>query len=412
MEEVLCSIDPLQEPTYGNLITILSIDGGGIRGLIPAKILSFLESQLQEIDGKDARIADYFDVIAGTSTGGLIATMLTAPNEQNRPLFTAKDITAFYVEQGPKMFPNSGCQLLASAKNILKAVVGPRYDGKYLHEIIRKILGQTRLHQTLTNTVIPTFDIKLLQPTIFSTFQVKSDPSLDALLSDICIGTSAAPTYFPAHYFKTGDSSEGNVREFNLIDGGMAANNPALVAISEVTRQVFEENPDFFPIIKPMDYGKFLVISIGTGTQKNEEKYSAKAAGKWGVLGWLVNSGNSPLVDVFSQASADMVDIHICVVFKALHSDCNYLRIQDDTLKGPVSSVDISTKENLENLVSIGEGLLKKPVSRVNLKTGKYEATTNEGTNEDALTRLAKLLSEERRLREAKSPHKKPTMSV
>lgn len=56
--------------------------------------------------------------------------------------------------------------------------------------------------------------------------QVKSDPSLDALLSDICIGTSAAPTYFPAHYFKTGDSSEGNVREFNLIDGGMAANNP------------------------------------------------------------------------------------------------------------------------------------------------------------------------------------------
>lgn len=95
-----------------------------------------------------------------------------------------------------------------------------------------------------------------------------------------------------------------------------------------MTRQVFEENPDFFPIIKPMDYGKFLVISIGTGTQKNEEKYSAKAAGKWGVLGWLVNSGNSPLVDVFSQASADMVDIHICVVFKALHSDCNYLRIQ------------------------------------------------------------------------------------
>lgn len=97
--------------------------------------------------------------------------------------------------------------------------------------------------------------------------------------------------------------------------------------MSKVTREVFEENPNFFPI-KPMDYGRFLVISLGAGTQKKEEKYSAKAARKWGVLGWLVNSGNSPLIDVFSQASSDMVDIHICVVFQALRSGSNYLRIQ------------------------------------------------------------------------------------
>ncbi|KAJ8625117.1 hypothetical protein MRB53_033647 [Persea americana] len=376
--------DPIQPPTYGNLINILSIDGGGIRGIIPATILSFLESQLQELDGEDARIADYFDVIAGTSTGGLVTAMLTAPNEQNRPLFAAKDITAFYVEHGPKIFPQSEC-LLGSAKNIFKALAGPKYDGKYLQEIIRKTLGQTRLNQTLTNTVIPTFDIKLLQPTIFSTFQVKSNPSLNALLSDICIGTSAAPTYFPAHYFETEDP-QGNVREFNLIDGGVAANNPALVAMIEVVREVFEENPVFFPI-KPMDYGRLLVLSLGTGTQKNEEKYSAKAAKNWGVLGWLANDGNSPVVDIFSQASGDMVDIHISVTFQAHQSSCNYLRIQDDTLRGPVSSVDITTEENLANLIGVGEELLKKSVSRVNLETGKYEAWTNEGTNEEALTR-------------------------
>jgi len=81
------------------------------------------------------------------------------------------------------------------------------------------------LRQTLTNIVIPTFDIKRLQPTIFSNYQVKNNPSTDALLSDICIGTSAAPTYLPAHYFETKDPS-GKVREFNLIDGGVAANNP------------------------------------------------------------------------------------------------------------------------------------------------------------------------------------------
>ena len=127
---------PLQPPTYGNLITILSIDGGGIRGIIPGTILGFLESELQvgninlelvyisyigyvlqvltqnclamvqKLDGKDARISDYFDVIAGTSTGGLVTAMLTAPDEKTgRPLFSAKDIKDFYLENCPKIFP-------------------------------------------------------------------------------------------------------------------------------------------------------------------------------------------------------------------------------------------------------------------------------------------------------------------
>ncbi|KAF8410029.1 hypothetical protein HHK36_002549 [Tetracentron sinense] len=398
------SFPQIQPPTYGKLITILSIDGGGIRGIIPGTILAYLESQLQELDGEDARLADYFDVIAGTSTGGLVTAMLTAPNDNNRPLYAAKDITPFYLEHGPKIFPQKS-GLFASAETLFKQITGPKYNGKYLHSLTREKLGERRLHQTLTNVVIPTFDIKRLQPTIFSSYQEKSTTSLDARLSDICIGTSAAPTYLPAYYFENTDKEE-KVREFNLVDGGVAANNPALVAISEVTKQVFQQNPDFFPI-KPMDYGRFLVISLGTGSAKIEQKYNAKMAAKWGVLGWLLNDGSTPLVDVFTQASQDMVDFHICVVFQALHSEENYLRIQDDTLTGTVSSVDIATKENLENLVKVGEGLLKKPLSRVNLDTGVFEPVENGGTNEEALKKFAKLLSDERRLREKKSPEPK-----
>ncbi|KAK7383112.1 hypothetical protein VNO78_28781 [Psophocarpus tetragonolobus] len=405
MERAKSSIEHIQPPTYGNLVTILSIDGGGIRGIIPATIIAFLESQLQELDGPDARLADYFDVISGTSTGGLVTAMITAPDNNNRPLFTAKDIKPFYLEHCPKIFPqNSGLGGTMLAK-VVRSLGGPKYEGKYLHGLVREKLGDILLHQTLTNVVIPTFDIKSLQPTIFSSYQIKMSPCMDAKLSDICISTSAAPTYLPAHNFKNQDS-KGNIHEFNLIDGGVCANNPTLVAMNEVTKQIIKQNSDFFPM-KPLEYSRFLIISIGTGTTKNEEKFNAQMAAKWGLLDWLTHSGTTPLIDVFTQSSADMVDFHLSAVTQAHHSEDNYLRIQDDTLTGTESSVDIATKENLEKLCEIGENLLKKPVSRVNLENGLFEPLKNGETNQDALKRFAKILSQERRLREMRSPHTK-----
>ncbi|KAK4367730.1 hypothetical protein RND71_011522 [Anisodus tanguticus] len=392
-------------PNTGTLITILTIDGGGIRGIIPGVMLAYLESQLQELDGEDARIADYFDLIAGTSTGGLVTAMLAAPNEHKRPLYAAKDITPFYLQHSPKIFPQHGINFcsgpFAGLINLTKMINGPKYDGKYLHTLIKGLLGGTRLHDTLTAVVVPTFDIKTLQPVIFSSYEAKSRPDLDAELADICISTSAAPTFLPAHSFKNKDA-QNNEREFNLIDGGVAANNPTLIAIGEVTKQVLLKHEDLFPI-KPMDYGRFLVISLGTGNAKNEEKYNAKMAAKWGLLSWLTNNNSTPIIDAFNQASADMVDYHNFVVFKALHSDDKYLRIQDDTLTGNLASVDVSTKENLEGLVKVGEQLLEKPASKINLDKGVYEPIENGGTNKEALRRFAKVLSDERELRQSKA---------
>ncbi|KAL0323950.1 UNVERIFIED_CONTAM: Patatin-like protein 1 [Sesamum calycinum] len=348
----------IRPPVNGNLITILSIDGGGIRGIIPAKVLEFLESELQKLDGEDARVADYFDVIAGTSTGGLVSAMLTAPDANNRPLYAAKDIAPFYVEHGPKIFPQKG-GVIGSVESTVVQLGGPKYNGKYLQKLVRDNLGQTRLHDTLTNVVIPTFDIRNMQPTIFSSYEMKNLPYLDALLSDICIGTSAAPTFFPAHHFTNADAS-GNSWDFNLIDGGVAANNPTLVAIREVTKQVFRNDPDFFPI-QPMEYNRLLVISLGTGSAKQERKYTAEMAAKWGRV-WM-----------------------------------------DDSLSGVNTSVDVTTKQNLSDLLKIGENLLKGPMSRVNLQTGNSEPIPNGGTNEDALKKFAKILSDEQKLRRSKS---------
>ncbi|PWA38801.1 PATATIN-like protein 5 [Artemisia annua] len=371
------SISRIRPPCFGNLITILNIDGGGIRGIIPGVILQSLESELQNLDGADARLADYFDVISGTSTGGLVTVMLTAPNANNRPLYAAKDIVPFYLDNCPKIFPQVGGPFAGFIK-FIKTLVGPKYNGKFLKKLVTGILGTTKLSQTLTNVVIPSFDIKNMQPTIFSSFQVPREPSLDVQLSDICIGTSAAPTYLPAHFFQNGD------REFNLIDGGVAANNPSLVAIGEVTRQVMKEDPNF-PEITPMDLRRYLMISLGTGAQKQQPRFDAKMAAKWGVVEWLFNQGTAPLIDAFTQASSDLVAFHNDVVFEALNSTNNYLRIQDDTLTGDLASVDIATTENLNNLVKVGEGLLDAPVSRVNSDSGVVEPIPDGGTNREAL---------------------------
>ncbi|CAL0323776.1 unnamed protein product [Lupinus luteus] len=378
------------EPCEGEEILVLwekpIIEGGDVKGLLDPNLEGeFDEAQMQrmvlaaalcitraELDGEDARLADYFDVISGTSTGGLVTAI------------------------------GLGGTILAK---LIRSLGGPKYNGKYLHGVVREKLGDIRLHETITNVVIPTFDIKCLQPTIFSSYQLKRSPCLDAKLSDICISTSAAPTYLPAHNFKIQDP-KGKIQEFNLIDGGVCANNPTLVAMNEVTRQIIQQNSDFFPI-KPWEYNRFLIISIGTGTPKNEEKFNANMAAKWGLLGWLTHGGSTPLIDVFSQSSADMVDFHLATVTQALQSEKNYLRIQDDTLVGANSSVDISTKENLQKLCEIGENLLKKPVSRINLENGRSEPIENGETNEEALIRFAKILSHERKLREMRSPHTK-----
>lgn len=400
-----CHIKP---PNYEKYVTVLSIDGGGIRGLIPAAILDFLESQLQELDGEEARLADYFDVIAGTSTGGLVTAMLTAPDENNRPLYAAKDIKPFYLENCPKIFPQMN--VFGEIGRFFKALIGPLYDGRHLHSVLKDKLKNIRLTDTLTNVVIPAFDITSLQPVIFSSYEAKRSPWLDATLFDICISTSAAPTFLPGHHFTTKDEN-GSIREYNLIDGGVAANNPALVAITQVTKQMFDHKADLFQS-RPADYPRLLTISIGTGVARIDKKYNSKLAAKWGILNWLFYGGTTPLIEIFTQASADMVDFHNSLIFKALYCEENYLRIQDDTLSGIESSVDVATKENLDRLVKIGERLLKNPVSRVNLESGLTEPVQNGGTNENALKRFAKLLSTERRLRQIKKDSRFPQLKI
>ncbi|KAM0011270.1 putative galactolipase [Helianthus debilis subsp. tardiflorus] len=375
-------------PASGKL-TVLSIDGGGIRGLIPATILDFLEIKLKELaNDEGARIADYFDVIAGTSTGGLITAMLTAPDENKRPLFSANEIKDFYRQKSHKISHQDWM-----VTKIVKNICGPMYDGKYLRRCIKKKLMLSFLPSTSRISSQQSFPAlrfsHCLDICIY--MYVKEKPYMNALLSDICIAT-AAPTYFPPDYFKTADGQ----RKFHLIDGGVAAYNPKL--------------PNLFtkilPLPKPqsLDYHRYLVLSLGTGECNRKTKYSANKASKWGVFGWWFNAcGSTPLVDIFTQAGTDMVDFQLSVVFKSLHIQSNYLRIQENALQRTLSSLDISTKENLDYLSDVGNQLVQKTVSSFDLETGLFLPYKN-ATNGEMLIEFAKKLINEKCLRDGLPP--------
>ncbi|RCV18900.1 hypothetical protein SETIT_3G340200v2 [Setaria italica] len=386
----------------GDRVTVLTIDGGGIRGLIPGTVLAYLEEQLQELDGPEARLADYFDYIAGTSTGGLITAMLAAPADgSRRPLFAAEGINPFYLEHGPRIFPR---------KWSIAAASGPKHDGKYLRAVTRRVLGETRVRDTVTDVIIPTFDVKLVQPIIFSKCDAEKTPEKNALLSDVCIGTAAAPTYLPAHHFRT-KGADGRDHDYNLIDGGVAANNPTMVAMSIITEEIMakakEKDSKAVRLLKPSsedECGRFLVLSIGTGLRSNEEQYTAKVCSKWGIIGWLRKRGMAPIIDIFMAASSDLVDIHVSVKFKLFGCESNYLRIQNNTLCSATAAVDVATPENMKKLIEIGKRMLDQRVTRVNVKTGKYEDVPGDNrTNAQALEDLAKELSKERTAKRLKA---------
>ncbi|XP_015085189.1 patatin-02-like [Solanum pennellii] len=360
--------------TLEEMVTVLSIDGGGIKGIIPGIILEFLEEQLQEMDNnRDARVADYFDVIGGTSTGGLMTAMITTPNENNRPFAAANEIVPFYIEHGPKIFESSGKKS------------GPKYDGKYLMQILQEKFGETRLHEALTEVVISSFDIKTNKPVIFTKSNLVQSPQLDAKMYDICYSTAAVPVYFPPHYFVT-NTSNGDKYEFNLVDGAIADVEPSLLSVSVATR-LAKEDPAFASI-RSLNYKQMLLLSLGTGTSVDFDKtYTAQETAKWGIMQWML-----PLIDMISAANSYMNDYYLSTLFQAIDSQDNYLRVQENALTGTTTKMDDASVANMELLVQVGKKLLKKQVSN-----------DNPETYEEALTKFAKLLSDRKKLRANKA---------
>ncbi len=315
---------------------ILSIDGGGIRGIIPGQILAHLERMLKEVKNDNSyAIADHFDLIAGTSTGGILACAYLLP-ENGRPKYTAEQVVKIYFERGDKIFTIPLFHRLRSANGLLDE----KYPSDGLEEALVDYFGNAKLAELLKPTLITAYDIQRRKAHFFTQHDTK-DPNHNFFLTDIGRATSAAPTYFEVVKIK----SEAE-KYYSLIDGGVFANNPALCAYAEV-RNKFNE------VDKKIGAADILLLSLGTGHAK--ASFSYEEARDWGMAQWT-----KPALDMMMTGVSETVDYQLKQLFDSADVAHQYLRINEELPPEVDPGMDCVTPENLKALKQFGNQLFKK----------------------------------------------------
>jgi uncharacterized protein len=274
---------------------VLTIDGGGIRGLIAALVLAEIERRCDRPAGQ------LFDLVAGTSTGAIIACALTRPE----PL-AAERIARIYVEEGPDIFDRSLLKRITSVEGYLDE----RYDSDGLVTSLQRHLGTTRLAEARPAILLTAYDIELRN----ARFLRRTD---DFSMVDAAHASSAAPSYF----------EPVRVGRETLIDGGVFATNPAMCAYAEV------------------DGDLELLVSLGCGEHTRRLPYEEVRG--WGRLEWV-----KPVLDVVFDGTADAVDIQL----RALIGD-DYVRLQTP-LDEASDDLDDASPENLAALTREAERLI------------------------------------------------------
>lgn len=265
---------------------ILSIDGGGIRGLIPALALARLEAELAARE-PGATLARKFGLIAGTSTGGLIALGLGMPGaDGTEPAIAPAAMVAIY--EGPEARAIFDRPPLEDVPGVgaVSALIDPRYDLDNLRATLERRLGERTLSESLTGLLIPAYDMHRRIPRFFKPWNEEAG-RLRAV--DAGLATAAAPTYFPA--LRLGEEA--------LVDGGVFVNNPTVAATIEALKRTGGE---------PLRPDDLLVVSIGTG--QHERGFDADEVAGWGALGWIAPRERSepPLIGAMLDGQSDASD--------------------------------------------------------------------------------------------------------
>ena len=221
-----------------SLIKILSIDGGGIRGLIPALVLAEIEQRTRR------PIASLFDLIAGTSTGGILALGLTIAKGPGGPVYSARQMAHFYQHEGSRIFSRSPMRALFSCDNLY----WNNYTSAVIERVLRDYFGDSRLRDAVTNVLIPAYELEHRMPFFFRSSNACQRLDYDFFARDVARAASAAPSYFEPMRMLTGTPDH----HYTLIDGGVFANNPAACALVDA-RTAFPDAPGY------------LIVSLAAG---------------------------------------------------------------------------------------------------------------------------------------------------
>ena len=286
-------------------IKVLSIDGGGIRGIIPAIILGEIQKRL----GDD--LYNFFDLMAGTSTGGIIALGIGTGCKGGRP-YSPAELVNLYVQNGPAIFKKS---VLTPERELFF----PKYSPDGLEAALAQFFQQTELKSALMPLLISSYDLQSQLPFFFKSHRIAGDPAWNWPVTSVARATSAAPTYFPPLHLAKGSE------DYALVDGGVYVNNPSMAAYAEARA--------LYP-----DAAKIVVVSVGTGDRQDSISYAD--AKNWGLVGWA-----KQLVPVFMDSVSEAVDYQLSYM-----PGCTYHRLQLSHLQAAEADMDNVAPDNLRDL--------------------------------------------------------------
>lgn len=255
-------------------LRILAIDGGGIRGILPAMVLSDLERRTNR------PIIDLFDLIVGTSTGGLVALALSCPDAEGKPRHTARDIVRLYEIEGKRVFSRSVWHKIRS--------VGALTEGKYpaagIEGVLQDYFGECRLKDALGDVVVPAYEIERRIPFFFKTANARQKSYYDYPMKTVVRAATAAPTYFEP----TQVQIDGPNDYYALVDGALFAYNPGMCAYVEALNR--------YP-----GHDSVIMVSLGTGKLTRRLPYDEVK--DWGAARWA-----QPAFALMCDGICDVVD--------------------------------------------------------------------------------------------------------